>query len=144
MQRSPNRFPLTLPALVGAFLALLLAVLAFNGLAGSAAARSSVFDTPSQMNLVFTEGSARLVGSQALVQVRCEGPRNGICNGTAVLRAAGKKRKVPFAVTGGARSSLAIPLGSAAALRGKRAVALAKTVQQTGGYLSAREVLRLR
>lgn len=136
MQRSPNRFPLALPALVGVLVAL--------SLAGSAAAKSSVFDAPSQMNLVFTEASARLVGSEALVQVRCEGPQSGICNGTAVLKVAGQEHKVPFAVTGGTRSSLAMPLGSADALRGKRAVALAKTVQQRGGYLRAREVLRLK
>ncbi|HEX6602844.1 MAG TPA: hypothetical protein VF030_09410 [Solirubrobacterales bacterium] len=136
MHRSTTRFPLALPALIGALLAL--------SFAGSAAAKSSVFDTPSPMNLVFTEGSARLVGSEALIQVRCEGPQSGICNGTVALKVAGEDHKVPFAVTGGTRSSLAVPLGSADALRGKRAVALAKTVQQSGGYLRAREVLRLR
>lgn len=144
MQRSPNHIPLARSAMVGAFAALLLAGFAFSCLTGSAAARSSAFDTPSQMNLVFTEASARLVGSQALVQVRCEGPRSGICNGTATLRVAGQAHEVPFAVTGGARSSLAVPVGSADGLRGKRAVALAKTVQQSGGCLRAREVLRLR
>lgn len=144
MQRSPNRFPFALPALVGASAVLLLAGLAFNGLAESATAKSSAFDTASRMTLVFTDESARLVGSEALVQVRCEGPRSGICNGTAVLSVARQKHKVPFAVTGGARSSLALPLGSPDALRGKRAVALAKTLQHSGGYLRAREVLRLR
>jgi hypothetical protein len=141
MQRSIIRFPLALPALVGAFAAILLAGPA---LTGSAAASSTAFDTPSQMNLVFTEGSARLIGSQALIQVRCEGPQSGICTGTAVLKVAGQEHKVPFAVTGGTRSSLAVSLDSADALRGKRAVALAKTVQQSGGYLRAREVLRLK
>jgi hypothetical protein len=144
MQRSPTRLPFVIAALVGGLAALLLAVLTFNGITGSATARSSAFDTPSGMNLVFTEASARIVGSQALVQVRCEGPRSGICNGTATLRAAGQRHGVPFAVTGGTRSSLAVPLGSADALRGKRAVALARTVQLRGGYLRAREVLRLR
>jgi hypothetical protein len=141
MQRAPRHSPFTLPALAGVFAALCLAGSVF---AGSAAAGSSVFDTPSQMSLVFTSGSARLVGSEALVPVRCEGPRSGICSGAAVLRVAGQKHAVPFSVTGGARQLLAVTLGRADALRGASAVALARTVQQSGGRLHAREVLRLR
>lgn len=141
MQRAPRHSPFTLPALVGAVAALCLAGSAF---AGSAAAGSSVFETPSQMNLVFTAGSARIVGSEALIPVRCEGPRSGICSGTAVLKVAGQKHKVPFSVTGGVRQRLAVTLGRDGALRGERAVALARTVQQSGGRLHAREVLRLR
>lgn len=143
MQSSPQRTSLTFPALAGAIAALSLGLI-LGGFAGSAAAASSVFDTPSQMNLVFTKGSARIVGSEALVPVRCEGPQAGICTGTAVFKVAGKKREFPFAVTGGTRSSLAVTLGRAEGLRGKRAVALARTVQQGGGYANAREVLRLR
>lgn len=143
MRRSLDHSQFTLPALAGAIAALCLG-LAFVGFAGSAGARSSAFDTPSQMNLVFTSGSARLVGSEALIPVRCEGPQSGICSGTAVLRVAGQKHEVPFSVTGGARQSLAVTLARADALRGKRAVALAKTAQQSGGYLRAREVLQLK
>jgi hypothetical protein len=135
MQPTPKRYRLSLPALVGVFAVLCLA--------GSASA-GSLFDTPSSMNLGFTKASATLVGSEALIPVRCEGPRGGICNGTAVLRVRGKKHEVPFAVTGGTRSSLAVTVGSAGHLHGKRAVALAKTVQQGGGYLRARQVLRLK
>lgn len=143
MESSLKSSSLTFPALAGVLATLSVGII-LCGFPGSAAAASSAFDTPSQMNLVFTEGSARLVGSEALVPVRCEGPRAGICTGTAVLRVAGKKRKVPFSVTGGTRSNLAVTLGRAGSLRGKRAVALARTVQHGGGYASAREVLRLR
>lgn len=142
MQPTPASPRFTRPALVAAVLAFCLATTAAAGLAGSAVA-GSAFDTRSPMSLVFTAGSAHLVGSQALVPVRCEGPRGGICNGTAVLKVAGRTHTVPFAVTGGTRSSLAVTLGSADSLRGKRAVALARTLQSGGGHLRAREVLRL-
>lgn len=135
MQLTKKPLRLSLPALVGACVALCLA--------GSASA-AGPFDRSAPMNLVFTKASATLVGSEALVPVRCEGPRSGICNGTAVLRLRGTKRTVPFAVSGGSRSSLAVTVGSAEALHGERAVALARTAQQDGGYLRAREVLRLR
>jgi hypothetical protein len=135
MQPPHKRLRLTFPALATALVALCLA--------GSASA-ASPFDSAAPMNLVFTKASATLVGSEALVPVRCEGPRSGLCNGTAVLRVRGKKHEIPFAVSGGTRSSLAVTVGSAGDLRGQRAVALAKTAQQGGGYLRAREVLRLK
>lgn len=132
------RFPFA--PLVGGLVVLCLAL---SGLAGSASA-GTAFETSSPVNLVFTEASAPLVGSEALVPVRCEGPRSGICNGTVVLRVRGERHKVPFSVSGGSRSSLAVTVGAAHALEGKRAVALARTIQHGGGYLCVREVLRLR
>jgi hypothetical protein len=143
MHPTLKRLRFALMPFVGGFVALCIAGSAPGGLAGTASA-GTAFETSSPVNLVFTKASATLLGSEALVQVRCEGPRGGICNGTVVLRVQGEKHKVPFAVNGGSRSSLAVSVGAADPLQGKRAVALARTVQRGGGYLRAREVLRLK
>jgi hypothetical protein len=105
------------------------------------AAGSTVFDTPSQMSLSFSRGSARLLGRDALVPVRCAGSRSGTCNGTVTLSAGGRKHEVPFAVVGGSGENLTVPIGSHHAAS---ALAVAKTVQPAGGYVRSSEVLRFR
>ncbi|HEX8754508.1 MAG TPA: hypothetical protein VF731_13940 [Solirubrobacterales bacterium] len=84
-----------------------------------------------------------MVGSQALVFVRCLGSRASTCNGTLALATRGNKHTVPFAVIGGTGQSLTVPLGPDAE-RAKRAVAVARTSQPSGGYARSSEVLRLR
>lgn len=121
-----------------AVLALLLAVAP-----GVAAARSLVPGTPGQMSLVFTRGTAHLVGGNALVGVKCVGSRNGTCSGTVTLTVRGHKRKAPFSVVGGSTQSLVIPVASpgGAAVRG---VAVARTVQAAGEYARSSGVLHFR
>jgi hypothetical protein len=110
---------------------------------GVAAARSLVPGAPAQMSLVFTRGTAHLVGRNALVGVKCVGSRNGTCSGTVTLTVRGHKRKAPFSVIGGSAQSLVVPVAShgRAAVRG---VAVARTVQAAGGYARSSGVLHFR
>jgi hypothetical protein len=94
-------------------------------------------------SLTFPSGKAQLVGSQALVLVRCLGPQTAACNGTLTLGTSGHKHKVPFSVVGSTSQSLTVPLGGDAGAV-KRAVAVAKTAQQGGGYTRSSEVLHFR
>lgn len=105
------------------------------------AVASTPFDAPSEMNLSFASESARLVGHEALVLVRCTGSRNGICSGTVTVSARGRKHKVPFSVVGGSIQSLTVPVGSSRALGATSGLAVARTVQPSGGYVRSSEVL---
>jgi hypothetical protein len=111
---------------------------------GSAVAGWSPPGAGSQMSLSFARSTAQIVGTQALVLVRCDGSRKGICNGTVTVSAGGRKHRAPFAVAGGSRQLLAVPVGSRKALGGTSGRAVARTVQPTGGYLRSGEMLRFR
>lgn len=117
------------------------AALLATAIPASAAAQSTPFDTPSEMSLSFAGRTARLVGPDALVLVKCTGSHNGICSGTVTLSAGGKKHKVPFSVVGGNRQSLTVPVGLSKALGATSGLAVAKTVQPSGGYVRNSEVL---
>ncbi|MGH3426584.1 MAG: hypothetical protein ACRDQZ_03265, partial [Mycobacteriales bacterium] len=109
-----------------------------------AAARSTVFDAPSEMSLSFARETARLVGPDALVLVKCGGSQNGSCSGTVTLSAGGHKHKAPFSVVGGASQSLVVPVGSSRALSGTSGLAVARTAQPSGGYARSSEVLHFK
>jgi hypothetical protein len=98
----------------------------------------------SETSLVFTAATARLVGSTALVPVKCLGPESEQCTGSVTLRANGHKHKSPFALLGGTSQSLAVPVGSSSKLANRRAVAVARTLQPAGRYARSSSVLRLR
>jgi hypothetical protein len=116
-----------------------LALLAIPGAAGAAAGPPS----SSEQSLTFPSEKAHLTGSQALILVRCLGSKTGACNGTLTLTTSGNKHKVPFSVIGGTSLDLAVPLGSDARVA-KRAIAVARTAQASGGYIRSSEVLHLR
>jgi hypothetical protein len=105
-----------------------------------AASAESVVDPSSEMSLVFTAETARLVGTSALVPVRCLGPQQGLCSGTVTLSVKGRKHKAPFSLVGGSAQSLVMPVGGAEA--GQSAVAVAKTVRASGGYARATSAMR--
>lgn len=97
------------------------------------------------MRLAFTGGKAKLTGAGAVVGVRCRGPRSGSCTGTVSLRFAGTTHKAPFAIAGGHRQAVVVPLGAdRERARHHRARAVASTVQPLGACRHAVRVLRLR
>ncbi len=106
----------------------------------TAASADSALDAGSEMSLVFTGETARLIGSSALVPVRCLGPQEGLCSGTVTLSVNGRKHKAPFSVVGGSAQGLVVPVGSADA--GQSAVAVARTVRASGGYARATSTMR--
>lgn len=120
------------------------ALLATAAVPATAAAWSAPFDAPTEMSLSFARDTARLVGPDALVLVKCTGSRIGICSGTVTLSAGGRKHKAPFSVTGGSSQSLAVPVGSSKALGSTAGLAVAKTAQASGGYVQNTDVLHFR
>lgn len=116
-----------------------LALLTISGAASAVASPNA----SSELSLAFPSEKAQLVGSQALVFVKCIGSQASACNGTLTLTTSGNKHKVPFSVIGGTSQNLTVPLGSDAD-SAKRAVAVARTAQARGGYSRSSEVLHLR
>jgi hypothetical protein len=96
-----------------------------------------------QLSLVFVRPTARVVGSQALILVRCLGSQRAVCSGTVSVSVAHRRHRAPFSVGGGSRESLAVPVGSRRAV-GVLGRAVASTAQPSGGYVRIRETLRLR
>jgi hypothetical protein len=117
------------------------AALLLSAIPAMAAARSTVFEALSEMSLSFPRQTARLVGPDALFLVKCAGSQNGICSGTVTLSAGGQKHKVPFSVVGGSSQSLTVPVGSSKGLSGTAGIAVARTVQPSGGSVRSSEVL---
>lgn len=115
-----------------------LAILAVSGAAGAATGPLPA----SESSLTFTTERAHLVGSQALVLVKCLGSQSSTCNGTLTLTTSGTKHKVPYSVIGGTTQNLTVPLGADSSAR--RAVAVAETAQADGRYIRSSEVLHLR
>jgi hypothetical protein len=116
-----------------------LAILASATAVAAAAGPSQASET----SLAFPSQKAHLVGSQALVLVKCLGPQTSACSGTLTLGTSGHRHKVPFSVVGSTSQSLTVPLGGDAGAV-KRAVAVARTAQQGGGYSRSSEVLHFR
>jgi hypothetical protein len=100
------------------------------------------------MTLVFARDTARDTGAGAVVSVRCNGPRSGVCAGTVSLDLEGQAHKAPFSVMGGHRQSVVVPLGSdatdSADSDSRRALAVASTMQPLGPCALAERVLRLK
>ena len=101
-----------------------------------------------EMSLEFTRSTARVVGSGALVFVKCTGPSGGMCTGTVALRLGARSHKAAFSVVGGASQSVVVPLGSDRAAfdraGGKTALAVAGTAQPLGSYVETTGVLHIR
>lgn len=95
-------------------------------------------------NLSVASTSARLLGSEALVQVECEGPADSLCSGTLNLTSGGQTRTAPFSVYAGSHQSLAITVGAGFASSGDAALAIARTEQSYGGFSQSRAVIRFR
>lgn len=102
----------------------------------------------SEMSLEFTRSTARVVGSGALVFVKCTGSDAGICTGTVALKLGGSSHKVPFSVVGGCDQSLVVPLGSDRKAfdraGGRTALAVASTAQPLGDYVETTGVLHIK
>jgi hypothetical protein len=108
-----------------------------------AAARSTALEAPTEMSLSFASATARLIGPEALVLVKCTGSQNGICSGTVTLSNEGHRHKVTFSVVGGSKQSLTVPVGSPRG-PGATGLAVAETSLPAGGYVRSAEVLHFR
>jgi hypothetical protein len=96
------------------------------------------------MRLAFSGHRVQLVGSGAVVPVRCKGPRSGSCTGTVSLHFAGVTHKAAFSVAGGHRQSVVVPLGADRDRVGtQRLRAVASTVQPLGSCRHAQRLLHL-
>lgn len=94
--------------------------------------------------LSFVNEQARLVGSQALVLVRCEGPQDSICSGTLRLSFAGTTRTTPVSVVAGSQQNLDVSLGHTPPAHSKSALAVLSAVQSSGAPAQSRAVLHFR
>ncbi|HEY2716897.1 MAG TPA: hypothetical protein VGI73_11830 [Solirubrobacterales bacterium] len=113
--------------------------------AGTAAALASTqIPGGAATSLSVAGGSARLVGTQALVAVECEGPRDSLCSGTVSLSSGGQTRTTPFSLYAGSHQRLAVAVGSGFASPGAAAVAVARTAQSYGGFKQSRAIVRFR
>ncbi len=124
--------------------ALCVAALLASAVPAGSAAGSSPFDGGSPMSLVFMRPTARVVGSEALVSVKCVGSRNAVCSGTVSIAVAHRRHQTPFSVSGGSRQSLAVPVGPRRTVGNTLGRAVANTAQPSGGYVRIREALRFR
>jgi hypothetical protein len=97
------------------------------------------------MSLAFARGQAKVVGTGALLSVKCRGPESGTCIGTVSLLAGGSAHKTPFSIGGGREQNIVVPLGSdgGRVTRG-RVRALARTLQPLGACRETERVLSLR
>ncbi|MGD9734078.1 MAG: hypothetical protein AB7V58_00480 [Solirubrobacterales bacterium] len=120
------------------------ALLLATAIPAAAADAATPFQAPGEMSLSFERETARLLGPEALVLVKCTGSPNGICSGTMTLSAAGHQHKAPFSVVVGAVQSLAVHVGSSRARGAGRALAVAKTAQPSGRFVRTTGVLRFR
>jgi hypothetical protein len=145
-------------------LQLLLATLAVSLLALTAAAGASAAEAetptateeastppiaeeapPAPMSVEFTRRRASLIGSRALVFVRCGGVVAQTCEGTLVLNGLGGAHKVPYLIDRGESQALAVPIGDGTSVdRGSRARVVARTMQLTGGTVRTSSILRVR
>lgn len=112
-----------------------LAILAAPGADGAVASISS-------SELTFPSEEAHVEGSRASFWVECSGSEAGTCNGTLTLTTSGKKHNVPFSVVGGTHQNLSVRVGAHSTA--KHVVVVAKTAQESGGYVRSWGLLELR
>ncbi|HEY6730344.1 MAG TPA: hypothetical protein VI039_04880 [Solirubrobacterales bacterium] len=113
-----------------------LAILAIPGADGAVAGPAS------SSELTFPSEEAHVEGSRASFWVECSSSEASTCNGTVTLTTSGKKHKVPFSVVDGTHQSLTVRLGAHSTA--KHVVAVARTAQDSGGYVRSWGVLKLR
>ncbi|HVO53313.1 MAG TPA: hypothetical protein VMT37_02765 [Solirubrobacterales bacterium] len=118
--------------------------------AGLGSAAASASEVPAALlgpsvNVSFTRQSANLVGDSAVVAVKCKGPQGSSCTGTVALHLGGATHKASFYVQGGVRQNVIVPLGAdGEAAAGRRARAVAETVQPLGAPRESERLLRLK
>ncbi len=132
-------------------LAALAAVAATVALAaGLGSASASADEVPASLlgpsvNVAFPRQSASVVGNSAVVAVKCKGPQGSSCTGTVTLYLGGAAHKASFYVEGGVRQNVIVPLGADGdSASGRRARAVAETVQPLGACRESERLLRLR
>jgi hypothetical protein len=143
------RFRLLLPPLAALLLVLAVApaAMAEEAPSSEAAAEASGETTePTPMSVEFTRRRASIVGSRAVVFVRCTGTAAVTCDGTLALRGIRGSHKVPYSLQTGEEQALVVPLGddSDSLPRGAKAHAVSRTLQLTGGTVRTSSVLRVR
>jgi hypothetical protein len=101
---------------------------------------------PTPMSVEFTRRHASVVGSRAVVFVRCTGTAAATCDGTLALRGIRGSHKVPYSIEVGEEQALAVPLGdqSGSVPRGGKAHAVSRTLQLSGSTVRTSRVLRVR
>ncbi|MFN8217040.1 MAG: hypothetical protein U0R71_10655 [Solirubrobacterales bacterium] len=130
--------------------ALALAALALVGIAAAPAAAAEpeiplASPLAPSMTLAFAGQEAEVVGTRAVLAVKCRGPRSGTCDGTVTLSVGGSDHSAAFSVLGGHRQSLVVPLGPGAPRHARHRVrAVAETVQELGACQQTERFLRLR
>lgn len=112
-----------------------LAAVATPGVAGASSLASS-------SELTFPSDEAHVTGSRASFWVECSSSEASTCSGTVTLTTNGKRHNVPFAVVAGTRQNLSVRLGPNSTA--KRVVAVARTAQESGGYVRSWGLLELR
>jgi hypothetical protein len=99
-----------------------------------------------EASIEFTRRTASLVGSRALVYVKCEGPMGEPCVGTLALRGSAGSHKTAYSIECEEDQIVVVPLGSneraIGRLRSVRAVA--RTLQPSGVSLATARRLRIR
>lgn len=97
------------------------------------------------VSIQFTQRSASLAGSRALVHVKCAGGGE-VCIGTLALQAPAGAHKVPFSIDRGEDQILVVPLGPDGPALGmlKSVRVVARTLQSSGGSVDTSRVLRIR
>jgi hypothetical protein len=111
----------------------------------TAAAPAAEEAAPAPMSVEFTRRRASLIGSRALVFVRCGGVVAETCEGTLVLNGLGGAHKVPYMIDRGETQPLAVPIGDGVTVdRGSRARVIARTLQLTGGTIRTSSILRVK
>lgn len=116
--------------------------------AAAAAETAAEYVSGPRMTLTFARDTAHLTGAGAVLSVKCNGPRSGVCAGTVSLELEGVRHKAPFSAIGGQRRSLVVPLGDGAAESSdsgaRRALATASTMQPLGAPALVEQVLRIK
>jgi hypothetical protein len=129
---------------LGLMVAALLPGFVASSIAPAIAAAGTQVPGGATTTLSVAGGSARLAGTEALVAVECEGPRDSLCSGTISLSSGGQTRTTPFSLYAGAHQRLAVAVGSGFASPGAAAVAVARTAQSYGGFKQSRAIVRFR
>jgi hypothetical protein len=103
-------------------------------------------DSLPEASLEFTRRTASLVGSRALVYVRCEGESGEPCVGTLALRGGAGSHKTPYSIECDEEQIVVVPLGADERALGrlKSVRAVARTLQPSGASVATAKRLRIR
>jgi hypothetical protein len=149
MQRRSGKSSMGTPKGRLATLAAVATALAAFALPAAASAETAAeFVSGPRTSLGFARDTVRETGAGAVLSVKCNGPRSGVCAGTVSLEIEGQTHKAPFSVMGGHRQSLVVPLGAGATdsrdSGPRRVLGVASTMQPLGPCALTEQVLRLK